>query len=138
MTTAPLSATAAAAGTARASAQPARSVDAPSGSSSTTAAAHHFEAMAIAAFLKPMFKDFGKAEAPFGGGNTFRMFRPYLVQAIAEQMEQDGGLGLEPAVARALGTRAAAPTPQATPDAASLLQPGSSSWTTTPQPPRTD
>lgn len=105
---------------------------------SKSAAAQRFEAMAIAAFLKPMFKDFGKADAPFGGGNTFRMFRPYFVQAVAQQMERNGGLGLEPAIARALSPGTAPPTPLPSPSAASLLQPGTTSWTGNTTPPQAD
>lgn len=122
-------------------AQPSRNA-APAGAAgaahSKSAAARRFETMAIAAFLKPMFKDFGKADAPFGGGNTFRMFRPYFVQAVAQQMERDGGLNLEPAIARALSAGKAPPTPMPAPSTASLLQPGTTSWTGTSTSPQGD
>lgn len=58
--------------------------------------------MAIAQFLKPMFHDMGKADAPFGGGTTERQFQPFLIDAIAKSMEARGGLGLKPMIENAM------------------------------------
>lgn len=72
------------------------------GSASNAVAAEKFEAMAIAQFLKPMFHDMGKADAPFGGGTTERQFQPFLIDAIAKSMEARGGLGLKPMIENAM------------------------------------
>jgi len=74
------------------------------------AEAHKFEAMAIAQFLKPMFRTMGHAEAPFGAGKQFKAFQPIFLHAIASDMEARGGLGLAPAIEASL-TESAHPTP---------------------------
>ena len=72
------------------------------------AAAHKFEAMAIAQLLKPMFATLGKADPPFGGGGATKEFRPFLIEAIAKSMEARGGLGLAPMIEQALSAKAPA------------------------------
>lgn len=80
------------------------------GSGGNAAAAHKFEAMAIAQLLKPIFATMGKADPPFGGGAVTREFRPFMVRAIATSMEARGGLGLAPMIEQALSARTPAPT----------------------------
>lgn len=70
------------------------------------AAAHKFEAMAIAQLLKPIFATLGKADPPFGSGGAVRAFRPFLIEAIAKSMEARGGLGLAPMIEQALSAKA--------------------------------
>lgn len=65
-------------------------------------AAHKFEAMAISQLLKPIFASAGQAAPPFGGGVVEKSFRPFLIDAIAKQMEARGGLGLAPMIEHAL------------------------------------
>ncbi|WP_039887552.1 MULTISPECIES: rod-binding protein [unclassified Acidiphilium] len=72
------------------------------GSAEIVKAAHHFEAMAIAQLLKPMFSSVGSAQAPFGGGSVEKSFRPFFIDAIAKSIEARGGLGLAPMIERAL------------------------------------
>ncbi|MDD2876507.1 MAG: rod-binding protein [Acidiphilium sp.] len=76
-------------------------------SDASVAAAHKFESMAIAQFLKPIFATMGKADAPFGGGSAARQFQPFLIDAIAKSMESRGGLGLAPMIENALATQSA-------------------------------
>ncbi len=79
-----------------------RAGQSPQGSAEIVKAAHHFEAMAIAQLLKPMFSSAGSAQAPFGGGTVEKSFRPFFIDAIAKSIEARGGLGLAPMIERAL------------------------------------
>ncbi|HKM63540.1 MAG TPA: rod-binding protein [Acidisphaera sp.] len=65
-------------------------------------AAHDFEAMAINELLKPMFDTVDTSGGPFGGGAAEQTWRPMMVEAMAKQMEQAGGLGLSQPVLESL------------------------------------
>lgn len=82
-----------------------RAAGAGSKQTGDAAAAHKFEAMAIAQLLKPMFATLGKAEPPFGSGGASKEFRPFLIEAIAKSMEARGGLGLAPMIEQALSAK---------------------------------
>jgi Rod binding domain-containing protein len=57
-------------------------------------AARDFEAMALGAFLKPMFDTVDTGKGPFGGGEAETTWKPMLVTEFAKQMAAAGGLGL--------------------------------------------
>lgn len=57
-------------------------------------AARKFEAMALGQFLAPMFESVDRTGSPFGGGAGERVWRPMLVQQMAERIAAQGGLGL--------------------------------------------
>src|SRR6185437_11214913 len=57
-------------------------------------AAHDFEAMAIAQFLQPMFNTVDPSKGPFGGGEGEAAWRPMMVEQLAKQLANHGGLGL--------------------------------------------
>lgn len=89
-------------------------------------AAQKFEAMAIAQMLKPIFASAGQAAPPFGGGMVEKSFKPFLIDAVAKEMEARGGLGLAPMIEHALAAdraaaanaaKAAATRPHSTTDA---------------------
>ncbi len=61
-----------------------------------------FETMAISQLLAPMFDTVGPPDAQFGGSSAEKTWQPFLVEAIARQMEADGGLGLANQIATAL------------------------------------
>ncbi|AQS89588.1 hypothetical protein A0U93_14930 [Neoasaia chiangmaiensis] len=67
----------------------------PVNQTKTWKAANEFEAMAINEMLQPMFET-GEAgdDAPLGGGIGEKQFKPMLVNEIAKNMQQSGGLGL--------------------------------------------
>jgi peptidoglycan hydrolase FlgJ len=68
----------------------------PSGASQASIAksAHDFEAMAIAQFLQPMFNTVDLSKGPFGGGEGEAAWRPMMVEQLAKQLANHGGLGL--------------------------------------------
>ncbi len=57
-------------------------------------AARDFEAMALSAFLQPMFATVDDKQNLFGGGEAERTWKPMLVDAIGKQIAAAGGLGL--------------------------------------------
>jgi Rod binding domain-containing protein len=59
-----------------------------------TKQAQDFEAMAISQMLKPMFDTVDAPDALFGGSPAEKTWQPFLLSAIAKQMEANGGLGL--------------------------------------------
>ena len=65
-------------------------------------AAQDFEAMALNELLKPMFDTIDTSAGPFGGGQAEQTWRPMLVEAMAKEMEQAGGLGLSQPILAAL------------------------------------
>ncbi len=56
--------------------------------------AQAFETMAISQLLQPMFDSVDTPDALFGGSPAEKTWQPFLLNAIATQMEADGGLGL--------------------------------------------
>jgi Rod binding domain-containing protein len=56
--------------------------------------AKDFEAMALGQLLAPMFNTIDTSHAAFGGGAAEAMWRPMMVDAIANQMATHGGIGL--------------------------------------------
>lgn len=65
-------------------------------------ASDKFEQMAIDQMLQPLFATVDTDDL-FGGGAAEAMFKPMLVTEYATLMEQRGGIGLAPAIERALG-----------------------------------
>jgi peptidoglycan hydrolase FlgJ len=61
-------------------------------------AARDFEAMALGQLLEPMFNTIDTAHGPFGGGPGEEAFRPMLVNELAKNIAEHGGLGLAPAI----------------------------------------
>jgi flagellar protein FlgJ len=64
--------------------------------------AKEFESMAISQMLAPMFDTVDTPDALFGGSPAEKTFQPFLLDAIAKQMEAGGGLGLADQIAAAL------------------------------------
>lgn len=64
--------------------------------------ARDFESMAISQLLTPMFDTVDTPDALFGGSPAEKTWQPFLLNAIAAQMEADGGLGLATQIATAL------------------------------------
>jgi len=64
--------------------------------------ARAFETMAISQLLAPIFDTVGTPSALFGGSDAEKTWQPFLLNAIAAQMESDGGLGLAGQIAAAL------------------------------------
>ena len=56
--------------------------------------AHDFEAMAIGQLLQPMFDTVDTAHDAFGGGPGEEAWKPMMVQELAKQIANHGGLGL--------------------------------------------
>jgi peptidoglycan hydrolase FlgJ len=57
-------------------------------------AARDFEAMAIGQLLQPMFDTVDTSHSRFGGGSGEAAWKPMLIQELAKQVENHGGLGL--------------------------------------------
>lgn len=55
--------------------------------------AQAFEASFLAQMLRPMFEGLS-TEAPFGGGNAEATWRGFMIDAMAKQTVQAGGIGL--------------------------------------------
>ncbi|MFT8489419.1 rod-binding protein [Gluconobacter oxydans] len=66
----------------------------------TLKSAQSFESMAINQMLQPMFATDDNSENMFSGGAGEKQFRPMLVEQIAKQMENNGGIGLTDAIDR--------------------------------------
>jgi peptidoglycan hydrolase FlgJ len=71
-----------------------KSPTAPAAPDKTWKAATDFEAMVLGEFLRPMFATVDDSKNPFGGGQAEAMWRPMLVEAVAQQIAAAGGLGL--------------------------------------------
>lgn len=63
-------------------------------------AAQDFEAMTLNQFLTPMFDTIDTSKGPFGGGEGESAWKPMLVDTLAKQLAQKGGLGLAQPVFR--------------------------------------
>ena len=63
--------------------------------------AEDFEATFLAQMLQPMFAGL-ETDGPFGGGNAEATWRGFLVDAMARQVSQSGGIGLADHVQREL------------------------------------
>lgn len=63
--------------------------------------AEDFEATFLAQMLQPMFAGL-PTDGPFGGGNAEATWRGFLVDAMARQVSQGGGIGLADQVQREL------------------------------------
>jgi Rod binding domain-containing protein len=76
----------------------------PSGASPAAIAksAHDFEAMAIAQFLQPMFNTVDTSKGLFGGGAGEEAWKPMMVEQLAKQVANHGGLGLAKAIQAAM------------------------------------
>lgn len=55
--------------------------------------AQAFEASFLAQMLRPMFEGLS-TEAPFGGGNAEATWRGFMIDEMAKQVVQAGGIGL--------------------------------------------
>ena len=66
----------------------------PQDPAKTWKAAKDFEAMALGAFLKPMFETVDSKKNLFSGGDAEKTWKPMMVDEIAKQMAAAGGLGL--------------------------------------------
>jgi peptidoglycan hydrolase FlgJ len=71
-------------------------------STAITKQAQDFESMAISQLLKPMFDTLDTPDALFGGSPAEKTWQPFLLSAIAKQMEANGGLGLASQIAETL------------------------------------
>ena len=67
--------------------------------------ARSFETMAISQLLTPMFDTVDTPDPLFGGSPAEKTWQPFLLNAIATQMEADGGLGLASQIAATLKER---------------------------------
>lgn len=66
----------------------------------TMKAARDFESMTINQMLQPMFQSDDDDKNMFSGGAGEKQFKPMIVEQIAKQMENNGGLGLTDAIDR--------------------------------------
>lgn len=66
----------------------------------TLKSAQNFESMAINQMLQPMFATDDDRNNMFSGGAGEEQFRPMLVEQIAKQMENNGGIGLTDSIDR--------------------------------------
>ena len=57
-------------------------------------AAQDFEAVALNEFLKPIFDTVDLSKSPMGGGEAEAQWKPMLVDALAKEITQAGGLGI--------------------------------------------
>jgi flagellar protein FlgJ len=64
--------------------------------------AREFETMAIGQLLQPMFDTVDTPNPLFGGSPAEKTWQPFLLNAIATQMEADGGIGLANQIANVL------------------------------------
>ena len=58
--------------------------------------------MAISQLLTPMFDTVDTPSALFGGSSADKSWQPFLMDALAKQMEADGGLGLADQITAAM------------------------------------
>ncbi len=75
-------------------------------------AAQQFEAVAISAFLKPMFDTLDPSAGPFGTGEAGKTWQAMFVSDLGKQMEQAGGLGIARDVYATMLRMQEAATPQ--------------------------
>ncbi len=73
--------------------------------------AQKFEAVALGAFLKPMFDTLDASAGPFGTGEAGKTWQAMFVTALSKQMEQAGGLGIARDVYATMLRMQAAETP---------------------------
>lgn len=64
----------------------------------TFKAAQDFESMAINQMLQPMFETVDDSDNIFSGGIGEKQFKPMLVEQIAKEIEDRGGIGLTGAI----------------------------------------
>ena len=64
--------------------------------------ARAFETMAISQLLTPIFDTVDTPSPLFGGSSAEKTWQPFLLDAIAKQMEAGGGLGLSDQIAAAM------------------------------------
>lgn len=76
--------------------------------------AQDFEATFLAQMLQPMFAGL-QTDGPFGGGHAEATWRGFLVDAMARQVAQGGGIGLADHVQRELLSLQTVPALPATP-----------------------
>jgi len=76
--------------------------------------AEDFEATFLAQMLQPMFAGL-QTDGPFGGGHAEATWRGFLVDAMARQVAQGGGIGLADHVQRELLALQTVPTVPASP-----------------------
>lgn len=60
-----------------------------------------FETMVLSNMLRPMFEGLD-TDGMFGGGNGEEMFRSFYIDAIAQQMVRNGGIGIADQVQKQL------------------------------------
>lgn len=77
--------------------------------------AEDFEATFLAQMLQPMFAGL-RTDGPFGGGNAEATWRGFLVDAMARQVADSGGIGLADHVQRELLSLQTVPQPPALPE----------------------
>jgi Rod binding domain-containing protein len=77
--------------------------------------AEDFEAAFLARMLQPMFEGLS-TDGPFGGGNAEATWRGFLVDAMARQVSQSGGIGLADHVQRELLSLQTVPVNPALPE----------------------
>jgi Rod binding domain-containing protein len=77
--------------------------------------AEDFEATFLARMLQPMFEGLS-TDGPFGGGNAEATWRGFLVDAMARQVSQSGGIGLADHVQRELLSLQTVPLTAALPE----------------------
>lgn len=65
----------------------------PAATARTRETAEAFEASFLSQMLKPMFEGLS-TDGPFGGGEAESTWRGFLVEAMAKQTVQAGGIGL--------------------------------------------
>ena len=84
------------------------------GAQDTRRVAEDFEATFLAQMLQPMFAGL-QTDGPFGGGHAEATWRGFLVDAMARQVAQGGGIGLADHVQRELLALQTVPTVPASP-----------------------
>lgn len=77
-------------------------LNSPAASPAIQKQARDFETMAISQLLTPIFDTVGTPSPLFGGSSAEKTWQPFLVEAIARQIEADGGLGLASQISTAL------------------------------------
>ena len=63
-------------------------------------AARDFEAVFVGQMLEQMWSETGSAEGAFSGGNGEKVFRSLMIQSVGQQIANNGGIGLAPAIKR--------------------------------------
>jgi Rod binding domain-containing protein len=78
---------------------------APNSAAAIAKQSKDFETMAISQLLTPIFDTVDTPDPMFGGSSAEKTWQPFLLHAIAAQMEADGGLGLAGQIATVLKER---------------------------------